>query len=87
MFNKTPLQSKKFLAYLISELSTKFLMGWLITHIGTFDVYETSLLLGMVISSSCLTIGYVLGQAALDKYLGAAVDILDNEDEKTKKNS
>lgn len=84
MFNKTPLQSKKFLAYLISELSTKFLMGWLITHIGTFDVYETSLLLGMVISSSCLTIGYVLGQAALDKYLGAAVNILDKDEEEKK---
>ena len=81
--DKSPTQSKKFLAYLISEISTKALMAWLITHVGTLDVYETSLLLGMVISSSCLTIGYVLGQAALDKYVSAAVDILD-KDEKEK---
>jgi len=78
----SPIQSKKFLAYIIAELTTKFLMGYLITHIGTLDIYETTLLLGMVVSSSGLTIGYVLGQASLDKYLSAAVDILDREDKK-----
>lgn len=85
----SPMQSKKFLAYIIAELTTKFLMGYLITHIGTLDFYETTLLLGMVVSSSGLTIGYVLGQASLDKYLNAAVDILDrdekNEDKKNGK--
>ena len=76
----SPMQSKKFLAYIIAELTTKFLMGYLITHIGTLDFYETTLLLGMVVSSSGLTIGYVLGQASLDKYLNAAVDILDRDE-------
>lgn len=77
----SPIQSKKFLAYLISELTTKILMGYLITHIGTLDFYETTLLIGMIISSSTLTIGYVLGVASLEKYLNSAVHILDKEDE------
>lgn len=85
--DKKPTQSKKFLAYLLSEITTKALMAWLITHIGTLDVYETSLLLGMIISSSCLTIGYVLGQAALDKYVNAAVDILDKDEKEIKNES
>lgn len=80
-----PLQSKKFLAYLLAELSTKGLMGWLITHIGTIDFYEMSILLAMVVSSSALTIGYVIGQSSLDKYLHSAVEIFDREDQKLKK--
>jgi hypothetical protein len=80
-----PMQSKKFLAYLIAELTTKGLMGWLITHIGTIDLYEMSILLAMVISSSALTIGYVIGQSSLDKYLHSAVEIFDREDQKLKK--
>ena len=80
-----PLQSKKFLAYLLAELTTKGLMGWLITHIGTLDIYETSVLLAMVVSSSALTIGYVIGQSSLDKYLHSAVEIFDKEDQKLKK--
>jgi len=80
-----PMQSKKFLAYLLAELSTKGLMGWLITHIGTIDLYEMSILLAMVVSSSALTIGYVIGQSSLDKYLHSAVEIFDREDQKLKK--
>ena len=79
-----PLKSKKFLAYLIAELSSKLLMAWLITHIGTLDVYELSLLMTMVLSSSALTIGYILGVASLEKYLNSAVEILDREDQSLK---
>jgi hypothetical protein len=79
-----PLKSKKFLAYLIAELSSKLLMAWLITHIGTLDIYELSLLMTMVLSSSALTIGYILGVASLEKYLSSAVDILDKEDQSLK---
>lgn len=79
-----PLKSKKFLAYLIAELSSKLLMAWLITHIGTLDIYELSLLMTMVLSSSALTIGYILGVASLEKYLNSAVEILDREDQSLK---
>ena len=81
----TPMQSKKFLAFLVSELSTKGLMVYLITHLGTIDLYEMTIMLGMLISSSALTIGYVLGTASLEKYLYAAVEIVDREDQKLKK--
>jgi 2-keto-3-deoxy-galactonokinase len=81
----TPIQSKKFLAYIVAELTTKGLMGWLITHIGTLDFYELCLLLGMLVSSSALTIGYILGTASLEKYLHAAVEIFDKEDQHLKK--
>jgi hypothetical protein len=81
----TPMQSKKFLAYLIAELSTKGLMAWLITHIGTLDIYETTILIAMILSSSALTVGYVLGVASLEKYLHAAVEIVDREDQHLKK--
>lgn len=81
----TPMQSKKFLAYLISELTTKGLMGWLILHIGTLDLYETTILIAMIVSSSALTVGYVLGVASLEKYLHAAVEIVDKEDQHLKK--
>lgn len=87
MFDKTPLKSKKFLAYLLAELSSKILMIYLITHIKDIDLYEMTILLAMIVSSTTLTVGYILGQAALDKYLNAAVNILDKEkeDETSKK--
>ena len=33
----------------------------------------------VVITSGFIQIGYILGQAALDKYINAAVEILDND--------
>lgn len=79
----SPMQSKKFLAYIISELLTKAGMFYMLMHLeAKLDFEELVLLLGMLISSSGLTIGYVLGQASLDKYLSAAVDILDQDDKK-----
>lgn len=81
----SPLQSKKFWAYLVSELTSKCIMAWLITHLGTLEFYEVVLLLTMIVSSSALTIGYILGQNSLDKYLHSAVEIFDKEDQNLKK--
>lgn len=79
----TPIQSKKFLAYMISELLTKAGMFYMLTHLKSkLDFEELVLLLGMLISSTGLTIGYVLGVASLEKYLHSAVQIFDKEDEK-----
>jgi hypothetical protein len=81
-----PMQSKKFLAYLISEMTTKLAMFYMLYHLGSkLDLNELLLLTGMLISSSALTIGFVLGVASLEKYLAAAVDIVDKEDQKLKK--
>lgn len=82
----TPIQSKKFLAYIISELLTKAGMFYMLMHLQSkLDLNELILLLGMLLSSSSLTIGYVLGVASLEKYLHSAVQILDKEDEKLRK--
>lgn len=82
----SPLQSKKFLAYMISELLTKAGMFYMLMHLKSkLEFYELVLLVTMIISSSALTIGYVLGQSSLDKYLASAVSILDKEDEELRK--
>lgn len=61
---KTPLQSKKFIAYLISNLGSKSLMFWMVSR------QESDFVLTAVITAAAfIDIGYILGQAALDKYV------------------
>ena len=64
---KTPIQSKKFLAYLLSNLGSKILI---------FRMIEKSedniVLIALITASSFIDIGYILGQAALDKYVRIA---------------
>jgi len=64
---KTPLASKKFIAYLISNLSSKMLLFWMVGK-DTGDIITVS----MIIASMFIDIGYILGQAALDKYVRVA---------------
>ncbi len=84
MLNKTPLKSKKFIAYLIADLGWKSVIVYMLTHLKSkLTTEELTLLLCMVITSGVIQIGYILGQTALDSYINAAVDILDkDEDEK-----
>lgn len=80
MLDKTPMKSKKFMAYIISEITTKAGMFYMLMHLeAKLDWEELSLLIAMLVSSSSLTIGYVLGVASLEKYLNAAVDIIDKD--------
>lgn len=64
---KTPLQSKKFLAYLLSNLGTKLLMFWMV-HRQESDIVLTT----VVTAAAFIDVGYILGQAALDKYVRVA---------------
>jgi len=64
---KAPLQSKKFLAYLISNLGSKALLFWMVTRNE-----KELVIISAVVAAACLDIGYVLGQAALDKYVRVA---------------
>jgi len=88
-FNKLPLKSKKFLAYLIADFGWKILIGYTIwkeeskSEIG----YTTFLiLLSMIVTAGFIQIGYILGQAMLDKYAASIVEIFDNDDDdKSKK--
>ena len=81
--NKLPLKSKKFLAYLIADFGWKILIGYVVwqeeskKEIG----YTTFLiLLAMIITAGFIQIGYILGQAMLDKYAASIVEIFDNDE-------
>ena len=85
MFDKTPLKSKKFLAYLLADVGWKIIILYMLMHLQSkLDPEELTFLLTVVITSGIIQIGYILGQAALDKYISAAVDIFD-KDENSKK--
>ena len=85
--NKLPLKSKKFLAYLVADFGWKVLIGYTIykeeakNEIG----YTTFLiLLSMIITAGFIQIGYILGQAMLDKYAASIVEIFDKDDDEDK---
>ena len=82
--NKLPLKSKKFLAYLIADFGWKILIGYTIwkeeakNQIG----YTTFLiLLAMIVTAGFIQIGYILGQAMLDKYAASVVELFDKDKE------
>lgn len=83
MQDKMPLKSKKFIAYLLAEFGWKLIILFLLYQIqGKIDHYSLVLLVTTVIVSGFIQIGYILGQAALDKYVNAAVEIFDKDEEK-----
>ena len=78
--NKLPLKSKKFLAYLIADLGWKVLMFYVIWEYQTkIEHYAFMVLVTMIVTSGFIQIGYILGQAALDKYTHVAVSALDKD--------
>ena len=64
---KAPLQSKKFLAYLLSNISTKALLFWMVSKDAPDLVIITT-----ITAAAFIDVGYILGQAALDKYVRVA---------------
>ena len=82
VLDKTPMKSKKFIAYMTSEFGWKAILFYLLYHLqGKLDHYSLVMLMTIVITSGFIQIGYILGQAALDKYVNAAVEILDKDSE------
>jgi hypothetical protein len=80
IFDKLPLKSKKFLAYLIADLGWKILMFYVIWEYQTkIEHYAFMVLVTMIVTSGFIQIGYILGQAALDKYTHVAVSALDKD--------
>ena len=78
--DKLPLKSKKFIAYLISELGWKILIGLvLFQYSGKIEHYSFMLLIAIVVTSGFIQVGYILGQAALDKYSLLAEKALDKD--------
>lgn len=85
MLNKTPLKSKKFIAYLIADIGWKAVIFYMLMHLQSkLSTEELTFLMAIVITSGVIQIGYILGQAALDKYVSAAVEILDKDDNEKK---
>jgi hypothetical protein len=64
---KSPMQSKKFLAYLLSNLGSKILTFWMVEK-GVDNVT----LITIITATAFIDVGYILGQAALDKYVRVA---------------
>jgi hypothetical protein len=64
---KTPMQSKKFLAYLLANVGSKILMFRMIEKSE-----ENIVLIALITATAFIDIGYILGQAALDKYVRVA---------------
>jgi len=67
---KLPLSSKKFLAYLLADIGWKIILGILIYK--NCEGKQLVLLLTIVIVSGFVQTGYILGQAALDRYVRIA---------------
>lgn len=78
--SKLPLKSKKFLAYLIADLGWKILMFYIVwEYKNKIDHYAFMVIVTMIVTSGFIQIGYILGQAALDKYTHVAVEALNRE--------
>jgi len=67
---KLPLSSKKFLAYLLADIGWKAILGVLIYK--NCEGNNQVLLLSIVGISGFVQTGYILGQAALDRYVRIA---------------
>jgi hypothetical protein len=72
---KTPFQSKKFVAFLWADATLKVLAVLLVAWAWNLDEISTRvffLLLAVIVISGFVTVGYILGVASLDKYVRLA---------------
>ena len=85
--DKLPLKSKKFLAYMIGEAGWKVCIFYTLwNYQSKIDFHALTLLVTLVIISGFLQVGYILGQAALDKYVQVAKSMLDDEKKQQDRN-
>jgi hypothetical protein len=81
--DKLPLKSKKFIAYIISEFGWKALILVMLLQYGSkIDHYAFLVIVSMIVTSGFIQIGYILGQAYIDKYTQIAVAAIDSDDKK-----
>ena len=67
---KKPLQSKKFIAYLLADVSWKLILVYMLFQLeGKYDYYSFFIVLTLVLVTGFIQVGYILGQASLDKYI------------------
>jgi hypothetical protein len=63
--------SRKFAAYMVSNLLMKILIFW-----AMYTKQDDLIQMTLIITSGCVDIGYILGQAALDAFLGWANNLI-----------
>jgi len=80
--SSSPLQSKKFIAYLIAEITWKLLLFKTIFEFSSKKIehYEFTIIITMVVTSGFIQIGYIIGQAALDKYTFLATSAISKDE-------
>ena len=67
--DKKPLQSKKFIAYLIADIGWKLTLFYTLNKKkNSYDQYNFAIILTLTLVGGFIQVGYILGQAALDKY-------------------
>lgn len=68
--NKKPLQSKKFIAYLLADISWKLILIYMLFQLESkYDYYSFFIVLTLILVTGFIQVGYILGQASLDKYI------------------
>jgi len=77
----SPLQSKKFIAYLIAEISWKIMAG-LFMYLGhdTMEGKMFMVLMAIIITAGFIEVGFILGQAYIDKYVRVASIVTNGKD-------
>jgi len=67
--DKLPMQSKKFIAYLIAEAGWKAILGYMLWQMQSkFDQYSFVVVVTLISVSGFIQVGYILGEVALDRY-------------------
>ncbi len=69
-------KSRKFAAFMVSNILWKAMIGFMV-----FKGQSDFILMTAIIVSGCVDIGYILGQAALDAFLGWATRLIPKEDD------
>jgi len=68
---KSPLQSKKFIAFMTDSFLWKVLMVLVLITVPP-GAHQTAILCSLIAVNAFVSVGYILGQASLDKFLHLA---------------
>ena len=71
-YDKTPLASKKFLAFLLAEVGWFVALGYLIAVEDLRDWHVAAVATALILVGGFVQTGYILGQASLDRYVRLA---------------
>lgn len=76
------LQSKKLTAYLVAELTWKLILGITLWREPSEGAFPRWALITMIIVTGFLEVGYILGQAYVDRFIKATRLDINKKDDK-----